>query len=60
MDNDDYRRGRLTNHKVYGEATALLAGDGLLTMAFEVMLEQKDVRPCRPGGRGAGSSHVRR
>ncbi len=34
MDNDDYRRGRLTNHKVYGEATAILAGDALLTTAF--------------------------
>lgn len=34
MDNDDYRRGRLTNHKVYGEAMAILAGDGLLTAAF--------------------------
>ena len=34
MDNDDYRRGRLTNHKVFGEATAILAGDGLLTTAF--------------------------
>lgn len=34
MDNDDYRRGRLTNHKVYGEATAILAGDALLTHAF--------------------------
>ena len=34
MDNDDYRRGRLTNHKVYGEATAVLAGDGLLTAPF--------------------------
>lgn len=43
MDNDDYRRGRLTNHKVYGEAMAVLAGDGLLTLAFEVMLEQKNV-----------------
>lgn len=42
MDNDDYRRGRLTNHKVYGDALALLAGDGLLTLAFEVMLEQKN------------------
>ncbi|MEG0969893.1 MAG: polyprenyl synthetase family protein [Acidaminococcaceae bacterium] len=45
MDNDDYRRGRLTNHKVYGEALALLAGDALLTLAFEVMLEQKNVKP---------------
>ena len=45
MDNDDYRRGRLTNHKVFGEAMALLAGDGLLTLAFEVMLEQRNVKP---------------
>ncbi len=45
MDDDDYRRGRLTNHKVYGEAMAVLAGDGLLTLAFEVMLEQKNVDP---------------
>ena len=36
MDNDDYRRGRLTNHKVYGEAMAVLAGDALLTDAFLV------------------------
>lgn len=34
MDNDDYRRGRLTNHKVFGEANAVLAGDALLTAAF--------------------------
>ena len=34
MDNDDYRRGKLTNHKVYGEAMAILAGDALLTHAF--------------------------
>ena len=37
MDNDDYRRGRLTNHKVFGEAQAILAGDGLLTEAFAMM-----------------------
>ncbi|MEM9246147.1 MAG: geranylgeranyl diphosphate synthase CrtE [Cyanobacteria bacterium P01_F01_bin.153] len=35
MDNDDYRRGKLTNHKVYGEDVAILAGDGLLAYAFE-------------------------
>lgn len=35
MDNDDYRRGRLTNHKVYGDDVAILAGDGLLAYAFE-------------------------
>ncbi len=37
MDNDDYRRGRLTTHKVYGEAMAILAGDAMLTLAFELM-----------------------
>jgi geranylgeranyl diphosphate synthase type II len=35
LDNDDFRRGRPTNHKVFGEAMAILAGDGLLTLAFE-------------------------
>lgn len=43
MDNDDFRRGKLTNHKVYGEAMAILAGDALLTQAFEVMLRQPGV-----------------
>ena len=37
MDDDDYRRGRLTSHKVYGEGTAILAGDALLTLAFEIL-----------------------
>lgn len=37
MDNDDLRRGIPTNHKVYGDALAILAGDGLLTTAFEIM-----------------------
>ena len=37
MDDDDYRRHRLTNHKVFGEATAILAGDALLTYAFETL-----------------------
>lgn len=36
MDNDDYRRGKLTNHKVYGDGMAILAGDGLLTYAFQL------------------------
>jgi len=36
MDNDDLRRGKPTNHKVFGEAVALLAGDGLLTLAFNL------------------------
>ena len=41
MDNDDYRRGKYTNHKVYGAGMATLAGDALLTLAFEVMLRQQ-------------------
>ncbi|MBO4779787.1 MAG: polyprenyl synthetase family protein [Selenomonadaceae bacterium] len=45
MDNDDYRRGKLTNHKVFGEAMAILAGDALLTLAFEVVSRQKNVPP---------------
>ncbi|MEJ2725746.1 MAG: polyprenyl synthetase family protein [Deltaproteobacteria bacterium] len=48
MDDDDLRRGKPTNHKVYGEAVALLAGDGLLTEAFRLMGRMdayKDVRP---------------
>lgn len=40
MDNDDYRRGKSTNHKVYGAGMATLAGDALLTLAFEVMLRE--------------------
>lgn len=42
MDNDDLRRGKPTNHKVFGEAQAILAGDGLLTFAFE-LLSSSDV-----------------
>lgn len=43
MDNDDFRRGKLTNHKVYGDGIAVLAGDGLLTAAFTTMLSQTKV-----------------
>lgn len=42
MDNDDYRRGRLTNHKVYGEDMAILTGDGLLNLAYETMIKSVD------------------
>jgi geranylgeranyl diphosphate synthase type II len=42
MDNDDLRRGRPTNHKVYGEALAILTGDGLLTEAFLMILNARD------------------
>jgi geranylgeranyl diphosphate synthase type II len=41
MDDDDYRRGKLTNHKVYGEGIAILAGDGLLTQAFEIAAQAR-------------------
>ena len=43
MDNDDLRRGKPTNHVVYGEGIAILAGDALLTLAFTVILRQKAV-----------------
>jgi geranylgeranyl diphosphate synthase type II len=41
MDDDDFRRGRPTCHKVYGEAMAILAGDGLLNLAFEVLSDPR-------------------
>jgi geranylgeranyl diphosphate synthase type II len=46
MDNDDYRRGKLTNHKVYGEDIAILAGDGLLAYAFEYVATQTQDVPA--------------
>lgn len=45
MDNDDYRRGKLTNHKVYGDAMAILAGDALLTHAFDIIASEPDIAP---------------
>lgn len=50
MDNDDYRRGKPTNHKVFGEATAILAGDGLLNLAYEVMIENTPLDTERING----------
>ncbi|HYA88128.1 MAG TPA: farnesyl diphosphate synthase [Nitrospirota bacterium] len=44
MDDDDFRRGRPTCHKVYGEAIAILAGDGLLNMAFEVLSDPRRLK----------------
>ncbi|MCY2954587.1 MAG: polyprenyl synthetase family protein, partial [Planctomycetota bacterium] len=44
MDNDDLRRGRATNHKVFGEAVALLAGDAMVTMAFELLAREAERR----------------
>ncbi len=37
MDDDDFRRGKKSTHKVFGEATAILAGNSLLTLAFEIL-----------------------
>ena len=47
MDNDDYRRGRLTSHKVFGDNMAVLAGDGLLHHAMETMADACVKDPCR-------------
>jgi len=64
MDNDDFRRGRPTSHKVFGEATAILAGDALLTEAFILLSNQEAADSVEPGkmlqvigeiGRCAGS-----
>ena len=49
MDNDDFRRGRPTNHKVYGETMAILAGDGLLTDAFMLAASAKLPQPEKMG-----------
>ena len=49
MDNDDLRRGKPTNHRVFGEAVALLAGDGLLTKAFHVMTHPDPENRVKPG-----------
>jgi geranylgeranyl diphosphate synthase type II len=46
MDNDDYRRGKLTNHKFYGEDVAILAGDALLTYAFEYVATKTQAVPA--------------
>jgi geranylgeranyl diphosphate synthase type II len=48
LDNDDYRRGRLTSHKVFGEANAILAGDALLTLAFELLADARHWRDFMP------------
>ena len=50
LDNDDYRRGRLTCHKVFGDAMAILAGDALLTLAFQVLSELRGVDAAGKGG----------
>ena len=63
MDNDDLRRGKPTNHKVFGEATAILAGDGLLTMAFSILSEDDEnnppIPPLEKGGKGGFERRLR-
>src|SRR5215470_11340675 len=48
MDNDDFRRGKPTNHKIYGDALAILAGDALLTMAFDFCSNPDLMKGCDP------------
>jgi geranylgeranyl diphosphate synthase type II len=55
MDDDDLRRGRPTNHKVYGEAMAILAGDALLTMAFDVAAQAGNADVVAEIARAAGA-----
>ncbi len=50
LDNDDYRRGKLTSHKVFGEAMAILTGDALLTLAFQVLAKLESVAADRKVG----------
>ncbi len=51
MDNDDFRRGKPTNHKVFGEAAAILAGDALLTFAFELLSSPEHMEGMDPARR---------
>jgi geranylgeranyl diphosphate synthase type II len=50
MDDDDFRRGNPTNHKVFGEAIAILAGDALLTEAFKLASDARFTDGCNPSG----------
>jgi geranylgeranyl diphosphate synthase type II len=64
MDNDDFRRGKPTSHKVFGEGIAILAGDALLTQAFEILAQAKATARYNHGAmvlelaRGAGSRQL--
>src|SRR5205814_170419 len=64
MDDDDYRRGKLTSHKVFGEGIAVLAGDALLTQAFEIAarckgwLRHSHQKITLEVARAAGSLHL--
>lgn len=50
MDDDNFRRGNPTNHKVFGEAIAILAGDALLTEAFKLISDRRFTAQCEPSG----------
>jgi geranylgeranyl diphosphate synthase type II len=60
MDNDDFRRGKLANHKMFGEATAILTGDALLTYSFELLAQplavpsERQLRVIRETAQAAG------
>lgn len=56
MDNDDMRRGRKANHIVYGEDIALLAGDALISLAFEIMLAEEPL--SKLGHKAAQAAHI--
>jgi len=58
MDDDDFRRGSPTNHKVFGDAVAILAGDALLTQAFEVLSDDKTFSGIEPGRRNKIISEI--
>ena len=60
MDNDDFRRGVPTNHKVFGEAMAILAGDALLTLAFRLRGRQRGARAGRRRAARRAGGHRRR
>ena len=59
MDNDDMRRGKPSNHKVFGEDMALLAGDALQALAFEVMLREESIAKSRCSACGIRSGNLR-
>ena len=55
MDDDDYRRGKLSTHKKFDEAQAILSGNGLLTLAFELLSKKYDSRVCHEISRVSGA-----
>ncbi|MBU1913533.1 MAG: polyprenyl synthetase family protein [Candidatus Omnitrophica bacterium] len=58
MDNDDFRRGKKTCHKKFGEDIALLAGDGLLTLAFQVIAESGNIQAIKEISKAVGTCGV--